>query len=51
MQAFVLSWRVEGEWLIVQDRDEPPVLSTFRFQSPTMLVLTRDGNRSVYVRT
>lgn len=46
VQHIPLHWRTEGETLIVGDQ-----VSRFRFASDSMLVLERQGERFVYVRT
>jgi hypothetical protein len=51
VQILELTWRLDGEQLVVNQSGAPTVISRFRFQSPTMLVLERDGERSVYVRS
>lgn len=50
VQRFALTWRLDGEQLLIDQSGAAAVISRFRFQSPTMLVLERDGERSVYVR-
>lgn len=50
VQTFELAWRLDGEQLLIDQSGAETVISRFRFQSPTMLVLERDGERSVYVR-
>lgn len=50
-QEFELTWRLDGDQLVVGQSGAETVTSRYRFQSPTMLVLERDGGRSVYVRS
>ena len=50
VQTLELTWKLDGDQLVVDQSGAPAVISRFRFQSPTMLVLERDGERSVYVR-
>ncbi|MGN6182483.1 MAG: hypothetical protein ACTHQM_02385 [Thermoanaerobaculia bacterium] len=49
-QTFAMSWRVEGELLIVTNERDAPNESRFRFASPTMLIVERGDERHVYRR-
>jgi len=50
VQTWEFTWRVDGDTIIVVAQRGDPMIFRFRFQSPTMLVLERNGERSVYVR-
>ncbi|HYK03112.1 MAG TPA: hypothetical protein VE974_15235 [Thermoanaerobaculia bacterium] len=45
-QHLELTWRVEADTLVVGDDQR----SRYRFRSPTVLVLEREGERFVYYR-
>lgn len=52
LQSFRLRWRLNGRTLITSEADgSSEIESQYEFRSPTMLVLEREGTKSVYRRT